>query len=137
MEWERKGWMEEYEAGASVTEISQRHQISRKTLYKWLERYQEWGGEGLEDQSRAPHHHPNQVSEVWRERIAAVRREHPRWGSYKLYPLLQKNYAGEATPSASTIQRVLHEMGLSRARRKVRRSEGTGRLWNARCGSFI
>jgi putative transposase len=131
MEWERKSWMEEYEAGESISEIARRHRISRKALYKWIGRYQELGAEGLEDQSRAPRQHPNQIAEIWRERIRAVRQGHPHWGPYKLHPVLQKNYQGEAIPSASTIQRILQEMGLSRSRRRITRAKGTGRLWNA------
>jgi transposase InsO family protein len=131
MEWERKSWIEKYEAGESISEIAREHQISRKALYKWIERYREWGAEGLEDRSRAPHQCPNQVAGIWRERIRAVRQRHPHWGPYKLYPILQKSCAGEAVPSASTIQRILQEMGMSRSRRKISRAKGTGPLWNA------
>lgn len=131
MDWERKSWVEEYEAGESISEISRRHQISRKSLYKWIERYQQCGAEGLEDRSRAPQEHANRVADIWRERIRAVRQQHPRWGPYKLHPVLQKNYEGEVVPSASTMQRMLQEMGLSHNRRKIARGKGTGPLWNA------
>lgn len=131
MDWERKTWIEEYAAGESISEIARRHQISRRALYKWIQRYQQWGAEGLEDRSRAPHQHPNQVAEIWCERVRTVRQQHPRWGPYKLHPVLEKNYAGEDVPSESTIQRMLQEMGLSRSRRRISRSQGTGRLWNA------
>ena len=71
MEWERATWLEEYAAGERVSEIARRHQVSRKTVYKWVERYE--SGASLEDLSRVPHHHPNRVEEVWRERVRAVR----------------------------------------------------------------
>ncbi len=38
----------------SMTELCERHGISRKTGYKWAERYVAEGVEGLKDRSRAP-----------------------------------------------------------------------------------
>jgi putative transposase len=131
MEWERESWLEEYEAGEPVTEIARRHGISRKALYKWIGRYQEYGLEGLRDLSRAPHQRPNQVEPVWRERVRAVRQAHPRWGARKLAYKLEQQYGAEAAPSASTIGRLLQEMGLSQAKRRMPRANGSGPLWDA------
>jgi putative transposase len=131
MEWERKTWMEEYETGESISEIARRHQVSRKALYKWIQRYQEGGPEGLGDRRRAPHQHPNQVAEIWRERVRAVRQQHPHWGPYKLRPLLNHRYGSEEVPSASTIQRILQEMGMIQKRRRILRAKGSGPLWDA------
>jgi transposase len=39
----------------AVTDLAERYSISRKTAYKWIERYHEKGIEGLADQSRRPH----------------------------------------------------------------------------------
>jgi transposase len=54
--------------------------VSRKTGYKWLERYREAGVEGLLDRSRAPLHHPQAVTEEIAAGCLAVRRRHPTWG---------------------------------------------------------
>ena len=35
--------------------------VSRKTVYKWIGRYEKEGWLGLEDRSRAPHRHANAV----------------------------------------------------------------------------
>lgn len=35
-----------------------RYNISRKTGYKWVERYKDLGEAGLHEQSRKPNHHP-------------------------------------------------------------------------------
>lgn len=131
MNWERELWLEEYRAGEAIAEIARRHQISRKALYKWIRRFEEFGNEGLADISRAPHHHPSQVGDLWRERVRAARAQHPRWGPYKLYSLLQKRYEENPAPSPSTIGRLLHEMGLSRTRRPMPKAHGTGQLWDA------
>ncbi|HLC40539.1 MAG TPA: helix-turn-helix domain-containing protein, partial [Methylomirabilota bacterium] len=39
----------------TVTELCERYAISRKTGYKWLDRFDEAGRPGLRDRSRAPH----------------------------------------------------------------------------------
>ena len=128
MAWERETWLEEYEAGERIRDISERHQISRKTLYKWVKRYEAYGWEGLQELSRAPHEAWQAVEPVWRERILAVRQEHPSWGAGKLWRVLEGQY-GEGMPSASTIGRVLRENGVSRPRRRRRRAQGTGTLY--------
>ena len=60
--------------------VCRRFGVSRKSGYKWLERYEEAGVEGLVDRSRAPLHHPQAVTEEIAERCLAVRRAHPTWG---------------------------------------------------------
>lgn len=53
-----------------VTSASIRYRTSRKTIYKWMKRY-DGSVESLKDQSRAPHHVPRKQSE---EEILLVRR---------------------------------------------------------------
>jgi transposase InsO family protein len=131
MEWERKTWWDEYMAGERIVEIAERHRVSRKTLYKWLERYEAHGMEGLRELSRAPLAHPRQVGDLWRERVRSARLEHPRWGPLKLQWLLKKQHSGGGVPSASTIGRLLRDWGLSRNRGSRARARGTGALAEA------
>src|SRR5712691_3318990 len=42
----------------SMSELCERYGVSRRTGYKWLERYEADGPAGLKEQSRAPHHCP-------------------------------------------------------------------------------
>jgi putative transposase len=42
----------------SLTELAESYSVWRKTAYKWIERYEELGRRGLEDQSRRPHSLP-------------------------------------------------------------------------------
>jgi putative transposase len=39
-----------------IAESCRRYGISRKTGYKWIERFKEHGAQGLLDRSRRPHH---------------------------------------------------------------------------------
>src|SRR6266545_3603030 len=64
--------------------VCRRFGVSRKSGYKWLERYGEAGVEGLVDRSRAPLHHPQAMTEESAERCLAVRRAHPTWGPVKV-----------------------------------------------------
>lgn len=130
MSWERESWIEEYAGGERISDISARHQVSRKTLHKWIERHAELGSAGLAEQSRAPHRHPEAVKPIWRERVLAARQQHPRWGAGKLHWLLKQQHAS-GVPSASTIGRLLREHGLTESRRRVARAHGTPRLYDA------
>ena len=54
--------IKKYNQGMKVTQISKEHEVSRKTFYKWLNRYDLYGKEGLLDQSRRPKSpHPNSL----------------------------------------------------------------------------
>jgi putative transposase len=57
----------------TMTALCRRFGLSRKTGYKWLERYRLDGIEGLSERSRAPREHPQAVSAAIAERCLAVR----------------------------------------------------------------
>ena len=46
----------------SITELCELYGVSRKTGYKWIERYVRQGPSGLEERSRRPHRSPNQTA---------------------------------------------------------------------------
>jgi transposase InsO family protein len=105
--------------GYSVSELARRRGISRKTAMKWIERYEQQGWEGLEDQSRAPHHPARAISEEMEQRILELKARWPLWGAPKLHVKLQEY--GER-PSESTVSNVLQRHGLSRKMRQRRRA---------------
>jgi transposase InsO family protein len=96
--------------------------ISRKTGYKWVERYEEGGVRALVDHSRAPRSHPHAVSAAAIDAIVAVRRRHPRWGPRKLLAVLRRHEASRTWPVASTVGELLRRRGLVRPRRRRRYS---------------
>jgi putative transposase len=95
--------------------------VSRRTGYKWLERYREEGAEGLLDRSRAPLHHRQAVAQETAERCLAVRREHPTWGPVKVRVWLERRAPQAAWPAASTIGALFDREGLTVKRRLRRR----------------
>jgi putative transposase len=102
----------------TMTELCERHGISRKTGYKWAERGASEGVEGLKDRSRAPHRRPSQTPSEVAERLVELRRQHPSWGPRKLAAWLHKHEPETAWPAASTIGGVLKREGLVVPRRR-------------------
>jgi putative transposase len=81
--------------------LCERYGISRKTGYKWLERYRGDPIEGLLERPRAPRHRANKLSPEAGEKIVAVRRRYPYYGPLKLLVELGKRYPSERWPAAS------------------------------------
>lgn len=106
---------------ASFTELCRQYGVSRKTGYKWLQRFKAEGVVGLVDESRRPKTSPTEVTEAMKAEIVRLRQGHPTWGGKKLRKLLMKNH-GEDAPAVRTIERVMREFGLIRRRRWRERS---------------
>src|SRR5258705_3874518 len=68
----------------TMTELCDRYDISRKTGYKWLERFDAGGRQALGDPSRAPHQCPHPISAAVAHPTCDPRRAHPTWGPDKL-----------------------------------------------------
>lgn len=102
--------------------LCRRFGVSRKTGYKWLDRYGDEGVEGLKNRSRAPLHHPQALSAAIAERCLAVRREHPTWGPLKVRSWLEQHARRMQWPAASTIGELFDREGLTVKRRLRRRS---------------
>jgi putative transposase len=104
------------EDGLSISELAEIHGVSRKTIYKWLERYEEQGLEGLSDRSRRPHQSPGQVSAEVEAAIVAARQRW-KWGPGKLRVKLIQQDSTQPWPAVSTIAAVLKAKGLVVSRR--------------------
>lgn len=105
--------------GGNVSELCRTFGISRKTGYKWIQRFQEEGLPGLEDRSRRPKC-PRSVDSETVAAIVALRLEHDRWGPKKLRVLLERQ--GIKPPSCSTIAKVLKSCNLVEAKRRKRKA---------------
>ena len=103
-----------------LTALCAEYGISRKTGYKWLERYRGGGRVGLSDRSRAAHVHPNAVDSELEDRIVELRGSYPHWGSRKLKARLERLEPQQRWPSASTIGSILQRHGLVVPRRRKR-----------------
>ena len=127
--------------GRSLSELCVDYGISRKTGYKWLARYEAAGVEGLHDRSRKPKGHPAQTPYAIRQQIIELRtgsRLTP--GAKKIQAKLVELYPDIEPPAVSTINKILRQAGLSKARAPRRRydryreplihSETPNQLWS-------
>jgi transposase InsO family protein len=92
--------------GSNLAELCRRHQLSRKTAYKWLKRYRNHGAAALADQSRRPRHSPGKIDSPLEHKIVLLRQEHPVWSGRKLRRRLL-DLGEQIVPAASTIQQVI------------------------------
>ena len=105
----------------SITELCALYGVSRKTGYKWIDRYLRQGPAGLEEQSRRPRRAPNETAEAIVTALLDARRRHPHWGGKKLLVLLHKRYPRWSLPGRSTACDILKRHGLVPLRRQRRR----------------
>lgn len=111
-DWLRDEW--------TMTELAARYGISRKTAYKWVERYEDDPDHGLAARSRAPHAHGRALAPDIRDAVLALRRTYPHWGPKKLRAVLREREPDRAWPAASTMGDVLRRAGVSQPRRRAR-----------------
>ena len=102
----------------SIADLCRAFSVSRKTGYKLIHRYEMFGPDGLYDLSRAPHSHPNAVSDEVERAIIALRSLHPTWGPRKLLAYLARTSPEVSWPVASTIGFILKRNGLVVPRRR-------------------
>ena len=112
--------------GEKMATLCREFGISRKTGYKILRRYQEFGGEGMTDRSRRPYKQANQIPYQVEKAIVGIKKEWPSWGAPKIREKLKRRYPDIQLPAKSTIHAILDRNGLVKKRRKRRyRAEGT------------
>ena len=111
----------------TITELCDRYGVSRKTGYKWIDRYLRLGPAGLEEHSRRPHRAPNQTADEIVAAILEARHRHPGWGGKKLRALLQRRHPRWTLPGRSTVCDILSRHGLVPTRRSRRRIGHPGR----------
>jgi transposase InsO family protein len=102
----------------SLSELCARFGVSRKTAYKWIERFESDGPSGLEDRSRRPHAFPHQTPSEVVEALLEFRRRHPTWGAKKLLRILSQREPDWNWPSRSTTAEILKRNGLVTGRKR-------------------
>lgn len=112
--------------GHLFTSLCAQYGISRKTGYKWVQRYRDAGLEGLGERSRRPSRSPLETPYSMRQAIVQLRKKgtDPP-GPKKIRALLRKQYSENSIPSKTTIYNILRKEALVRPvsqRRRVARS---------------
>ena len=110
-------------------ELCREFGISRKTGYKWKERFLEQGLNGLEDLSRRPHRSPGEIAEDMVCQIVRIKNDHLGWGPVKIREVFARRHPNAPLPSESTFKRILEKAGLVH-KRKARPHSTCGRIEN-------
>lgn len=97
------------EEGSNISALCRQFGITRRTGYKWLDRYRR--GDNLGNQSRAPYFRPRQTPETIENLILSVRIKHPTWGPRKILRHLEDK-GNEGLPVPSTIASILKRNGF-------------------------
>src|ERR1700745_1010030 len=93
-------------AGRRVGEVASQWEVSRRTLHRWLARYEGGGLEGLGDGSHRPAHCPHQMPAAVEVLVLEMRRAHPYWGARRIaFELARKGV--QPAPSESAVYRCL------------------------------
>lgn len=125
----------------SHSELCRLNNISRKTGYKWISRFEEYGIQGLEDHSRAHHAHPFETSREITRILLDLKHRYPNWGPKKIKDWLELEKPTERWPATSTIGEIFKKHGLVKSKKHRKKSsrysepfvtcDAPNRVWSA------
>lgn len=113
--------------GHTMSELCEQYDISRKTGYKWIERYLRHGPEGLAERSRRAGSHPNETPPEIVQALLQQRQRHPSWGGKKLLTVIGQRHPDWELPHRSTVCDILNRHGLVPKKRRRRALGHPGR----------
>jgi transposase-like protein len=144
---EKQQMISEWQSGQySKAALARRYGVSRTTLYKWIERYEQAGREGLTEGSRALRRQGRKTSPAVVEQIVGLRAKLPHRGAGKLKALWEEQPGQPRWPARSTVAGILKQQGLTRDRRRrrippspnaLRQADAPNRLWCADCKGWF
>lgn len=125
----------------NFSRLCESYGISRKTGYKWVERYQQAGADGLAEQSRKPRSTALATPYAVQQAILELRDQRDPPGPKKIQALLAQHFDTDAIPSKTTIYNILKRTGKIEPQRRSRRikpshchlksASQTNELWSA------
>lgn len=118
---ERVLFISRLQDGEKMVDLCREFGISRKTGYKFLERFEKFGEIGLFDQSRRPLKLARSTTLEIENMILQLRHEHPTWGAAKIREVLGRKNPGRHLPARSTVHEILLRNGLIKDKKRLRR----------------
>ncbi len=110
-----QAWLE---PGSNIASLCRCFAISRKTGYKWINRFKAEGYPGLQNRSRARLTQSHQTPTTVVEQILELKHRHPDWGPVTIGSVLYRQDPAATWPADSTIGAILKRHGLVKPRRK-------------------
>ena len=124
---ERVEFIATYRSGHySMTELCDRFEVSRPTAYKWVERFEAEGIDGLKERSRAPHTSPHRTPDAVVDLVVETREKHIDWGPITIIDYLRPRHPQYRMPAASTAGEILKRAGLLEPKPPKKRSTHAG-----------
>ena len=120
------------EEGWPLARVCQKLGVSRPTGYRWVQRADEGGLQGLQEESRRPHHLGRFTPAEVQAQVQALKEAHPSWGAKKLWAKLWP--AGCAPVCVRTVDRLLARQGWTRPRGTE--SPAVGRFERGNCNEL-
>jgi len=127
---------------ATMSELCEECGVSRKTGYKWYQRYMESGSKGLADQSKAPTTPNRKYSNAQLMKALELKQKYPRFGPKKILALLKRYHPEEHWPCATRLYSIFKEHHLvcsRKLRRRVPRTHPLGDIHDSNdvwCADF-
>lgn len=107
VEEQRKDLVEAYWKGtASMSELCKQFGVSRKTAYKWCDRYARFGEKGLTDRSKAPEIPHTVYSEDIINMAIDLKLKKRTWGPKKIIKMLSREYPRLKLPSPTRLYEI-------------------------------
>jgi transposase len=106
--------------GRTVSDVALQWRVDRRTVHRWLARYEAGGLEGLGDRSHKPVTCPHQMAAVVEALVLELRRTYRYWGARRLVLELVRRQV-EPIPSESAVYRCLVRAGVVEAVARHRR----------------
>jgi transposase InsO family protein len=97
--------------GRTVSEVAKQWKVSRRTMHRWLARYEAEGLEGLSERTHRPAHCPHQMPPEAEVLVLEMRRSHRYWGPRRLALELRRRHS-ELASSESAVYRCLVRAGV-------------------------
>ena len=104
--------MIKYAEREGISKAAKVFNTTRKTVRKWLKRYQEGGVKALENKSRIEQNFPNKMPKTIENRIIKLRKKYPFWGARRIKDHLQLDY------SQVVINKKLKQSGLIKKKKR-------------------
>ena len=117
----RLKWIELYEETRNAGLVCRHCGISRPTLRKWFRRYEEFGVDGLHDQSRKPLRSPKKKVTDEQELLILNFRKKRKLGARRIQNELIRNH--QLSFSLATIHKILTRNNVKPLKRQRRRQQ--------------
>jgi len=112
--------------GCSVAAACREFGVSRKTAYKWIQRWKLQLDQPLENRSRRPHHSPARQPDTLEAKVIQAHHDHWGCGARKIHAILKQQ--GHDVPSVNTLQNILRRNNATAKPRTGTTDAATGRF---------